>query len=64
MQPANTMLRSDASARLQAARDASLLAGDATDDARRYMYTEGWDADDAELGWVDAEVVSRPRRLH
>lgn len=34
------------------------------DDARRYAYTEGWDDEDAELGWVDAEVVSRPRRLH
>lgn len=34
------------------------------DDARRYAYTEGWDVEDAELGWVDADVVSRPRRLH
>lgn len=66
MQHVTEALRSDtvARTRLQAARDASMWAGDAADDARRYMYTEGWDRDDAELGWVDLDVVSGSRRLH
>ncbi|HEY4583549.1 MAG TPA: hypothetical protein VIG88_11925 [Lysobacter sp.] len=29
---------------------------------RRYHYADGWDDDDAALGWVDAEIVSGPRR--
>ena len=66
MQHVTEALHSDTVARthLQAARDASMWAGDAADDARRYMYTEGWDRDDAELGWVDLDVVSGSRRLH
>lgn len=34
------------------------------DDARRYRFTDGFDADDADLGWVDVDVVREPRRLH
>ena len=29
---------------------------------RRYHYADGWDDDDAALGWVDAEIVSGTRR--
>ena len=29
---------------------------------RRYHYADGWDDDDAALGWVDAEIVSDTRR--
>lgn len=53
----------DASAPRSRAVPAWAVAAD-FDDARRYAYTEGWDDEDAELGWVDADVVSRPRRLH
>jgi len=32
---------------------------------RRYNYADGWDSDDAALGWVDDEIVrSAARRLH
>ncbi|GAB2512158.1 hypothetical protein [Lysobacter humi (ex Lee et al. 2017)] len=34
------------------------------DDVRRFDYTEGWDDDDAALGWVDADAVRRAPRLH
>ena len=27
-------------------------------------YADGWDSDDADLGWVDEELVVRPRRAH
>ncbi len=65
MQHVTEGLRADAGARMQAARDASTWKHDAaSDDARRYLYTEGWDRDDAELGWVDIDVVSGSRRLH
>ena len=64
MQQVTEGLRSDAATRLKAVRDASRWAGESVDDARRYMYTEGWDKDDAELGWVDLEVVSGSRRPH
>lgn len=32
------------------------------DEFRRYNYADGWDSDDADLGWVDEEIVSTPRR--
>lgn len=35
-----------------------------TDDVRRFDYTEGWDDDDAALGWVDPDAVRRAPRLH
>lgn len=65
MQPAATASNADSTSRvrMQAARDA-LLSGDVGDDGRRYLYTDGWDRDDAELGWVDLDVVSRSPRLH
>ena len=32
---------------------------------RRYNYADGWDSDDAALGWVDDEIVrGSSRRLH
>lgn len=31
---------------------------------RRYDYSAGWDSDDADLGWVDEEIVGTRRRLH
>lgn len=31
---------------------------------RTFSYTKGWDEDDAELGWVDEDVVRGSRRLH
>lgn len=32
-------------------------------DFRRYDYCQGWDDDDAALGWVDEEIVhATPRR--
>jgi hypothetical protein len=37
-------------------------ASDELYEFRRYNYADGWDDDDAALGWVDAEIVSGPRR--
>lgn len=32
---------------------------------RRYNYADGWDSDDADLGWVDEDIVGpRTRRVH
>lgn len=31
---------------------------------RTFDYTRGWDEEDADLGWVDADVVRGSRRLH
>ena len=47
------------------AREAARWAGSTDlEDARRYDFTKGWDAEDAELGWVDADVVTASPRLH
>lgn len=41
-----------------------MVAREATDlyEFRRVNYADGWDGDDADLGWVDEEIVKRPRR--
>ena len=50
------------------AREAAARRTRASDDLyefRRYNYADGWDSDDAALGWVDDEIVSaKSRRLH
>lgn len=42
------------------------IAAQASDlyEFRTYAYTDGWDSDDAELGWVDADVVRETRQSH
>jgi hypothetical protein len=44
-------------------------ASDELYEFRRYNYADGWDDDDAALGWVDESIVNtrtrtRTRRLH
>lgn len=40
-------------------------ASDELYEFRRYNYADGWDSDDAALGWVDDEIVrGGSRRLH
>ena len=51
------------------AREATPRRPRATDELyefRRYNYADGWDSDDAALGWVDDEIVQSGtrRRLH
>jgi hypothetical protein len=42
-----------------------MRATDELDDFRRYNYADGWDSDDAALGWIDEALVSgSKRRLH
>lgn len=41
-----------------------IAAADAAFEFRTYDYTRGWDEEDADLGWVDADVVRGSRRLH
>ena len=56
--PATEPMLVDAAAR-------RLRASDELYEFRRYNYADGWDSDDAALGWVDDEIVStRKRRLH
>lgn len=44
---------------------APLYARDAEfDEFRRVDYTQGWDTDDALLGWIDDDVVRGSRRKH
>lgn len=59
--PEPTTMTPDTRAAARLARIAALADAD---DFRTYAYTEGWDEDDAELGWVDHEVVQAPRRMH
>ena len=40
------------------------FAGEDLYEFRRTNYADGWDSDDADLGWVDEELVGRTRRLH
>jgi hypothetical protein len=40
-------------------------ASDELYDFRRYNYADGWDSDDAALGWIDESLVTRDtRRVH
>lgn len=44
---------------------APVFARDADfDEFRRVDYTQGWDTDDALLGWIDDDVVRGSRRQH
>ena len=47
-----------------AAKQAARRAADELYEFRRYDYSAGWDDDDADLGWVDEEIVGTKRRLH
>ena len=40
------------------------LSGEDLYEFRRTNYADGWDSDDADLGWVDQELVVRRRRAH
>ncbi|WP_133477951.1 hypothetical protein [Cognatilysobacter segetis] len=60
-----TAARPSTTATLPAAPVRKARASDELYEFRRYNYADGWDSDDAALGWVDDEIVSaKSRRLH
>jgi hypothetical protein len=63
-----TTLEPRSTAQPMAMREATtrrMRAREELDDFRRYNYADGWDSDDAALGWIDEALVSgSKRRLH
>lgn len=53
-----------AAATASVAQQVARRAAQELDEFRRYDYSAGWDSDDADLGWVDEEIVGTRRRLH
>ena len=58
-----TTLSTPAMAMPMDAADAAFFAGEPEEILHDY-FTDGWDSDDAMLGWVDETMVRPRRRLH